>query len=183
MGMAKVTQSSQNKKVNQMFGMLAVIAGVSILVISGLAWQTHNFVSNMVKTELASQKIYFPPAGSPALSPSEFPDLQKYAGQLVDSPEEAKAYANGFIGRHLKKVASGKVYSEVSAEAMKDPTNPALQQQTQILFQGETLRGILLGNGYAFGVIGNIAGIVSAVTLGIGALVLCLAVYLVRNKR
>jgi hypothetical protein len=83
--------------------------------------------------------------------------LQKYAGQQVDNGVKAKAYANGFIGRHLDKVAGGKTYSEVSTAALQDPTNTALQQQKQVLFQGETLRGLLLGDGYAYWTFGMIA--------------------------
>lgn len=152
---------------------LAVLAAVILFAVGGLALWAHNFTSNMVRNELAAQKIYFPEKGSPALDPATYPDLQKYAGQLVDTPEKAKAYANGYIGRHLKKVADGKVYAEVSAEAMKDPTNQKLQQQKQTLFQGETLRGMLLTSGYGFGTVGNIAGIAAYVAfISSGALIL-----------
>lgn len=159
----------QTKTVQVVFIYLSVIVAVLLLVLGGLALWANRFTTNMVRTELAAQKIYFPEKGSAALDPQEFPDLQKYAGQLVDTPEEAKAYANGYIGRHLDKVAGGKVYAEVSAEARKDPTNATLQQQKATLFQGETLRGILLGTGYAFGTIGTIAG-VAAVLMFAGAI-------------
>jgi hypothetical protein len=62
----------------------------------------------------------------------------------------AKAYANDFIGHHLKNIAGGKTYAEVSSAAMADPTNADLQKQKTALFQGETLRGMLLGDGYGF---------------------------------
>lgn len=168
----------QAQMVNRVFMYLAVIAALSLFAISGLALWTHNFTSNMVRNELAAQKIYFPEKGSAALDPKTFPDLQKYAGQLVDSPEKAKAYANGYIGRHLKKVADGKVYAEVSAESMKDPTNQKLQQQKQTLFQGETLRGMLLSNGYGFGTVGKIAGIAAIASFVGGAALLGVAALL-----
>jgi hypothetical protein len=173
---------TETRIVKQVFMYLSLMGAVLLFVVGGLAYWAHNFTSNMVQTELAAQKVYFPEKGSPALDPKEFPDLQKYAGQLVDSPEEAKAYANGFIGRHLEKVAGGKVYAEVSAEAMKDPTNKTLQQQKQVLFQGETLRGILLTSGYGFGTIGTIAGIVAYVAFIASAGAVVVAV-LLRVKR
>ena len=154
------------------------MVAVLLFAVGGLALWASNFTGNMVKSELAAQKIYFPDKGSPALDPAVYPDLQKYAGQLVDSPEEAKAYANGYIGRHLSKVADGKVYAEVSAESMKDPTNQKLQQQKQTLFQGETLRGMLLTSGYGFGTVGKIANTASLVAFSLGGLVSLLAIAL-----
>lgn len=167
---------NQNQAVNQVFMYLSLITALLLFMFGGLALWAHNFTGDMVKSELSAQKIYFPEKGSPALDPKIYPDLQKYAGQLVDSPEKAKAYANGYIGRHLSKVAGGKVYAEVSAEATKDPTNQKLQQQKQTLFQGETLRGMLLTSGYGFGMIGKIAGIATYVAFIGSAVMLLLAV-------
>ena len=103
-----------------------------------------HFVSGMVHDQLAAQRVFFPPRGSPALDPAEFPDLQRYAGQPVDDGDRAKAYADGFIGRHLKTVAGGRTYAEVSAQAQADPQDPSLAAEKTTLFQGETLRGLLL---------------------------------------
>ena len=133
------------------------MATVVLLAASGLAWYGYHFATSEVHSELSAQKIFFPPKGSPALDPAEFPDLQKYAGQQVDDGPKAKAYANGFIARHLEKIAGGKTYSEISTLAMQDPTNTKLQQQKSTLFQGETLRGLLLGDGYAYWTFGQIA--------------------------
>ena len=148
---------TNRKTIDTVFVLLGIVMTVVLLAVGSLAWYAHNFATDSVQTELASQKIYFPPKGSPALDPTEFPDLQQYAGQLVDNGPKAKAYANGFIGRHLEKIAGGKTYSEVSALAMKDPTNAELQKQKATLFQGETLRGLLLGDGYAYWTFGTIA--------------------------
>ena len=157
---------------------LAALGAVVMLVVAGLAYWAHSFIGDMVRTELAAQKVYFPAEGSKGFDAATYPDLQKYAGQLVDTPEEAKAYANGYIGRHLEKVANGKVYAEVSAEAMKDPDNKVLQGQKQTLFQGETLRGILLTSGYGFGTIGEIAGIAAGIFVALAALLGVLAAML-----
>lgn len=179
--MASRKVSPQTKASNKVYSNLAVIAAVVLIAIGSLALWANRFTLNMIKTELSAQKIYFPEKGTAALDPKEFPDLQQYAGQLVDSPAKAKAYANGFIGRHLEKVAGGKVYAEVSAEAQKDPTNATLQKQKASLFQGETLRGILLSTGYGFGTLGQIAGI-AAYTLFASAAVLLGAAFILRTR-
>lgn len=152
-----ISKKEQRQVIDRVFILLGVVTMSVLLVAGGIAWKGYNFATNQVKTELSSQKIYFPPKGSPALDPKEYPDLQKYAGQLVDDGDKAKAYANGFIGRHLDKVAGGKTYSEVSALAMKDPGNQKLQAQKQSLFQGETLRGLLLSAGYSYWTMGMLA--------------------------
>lgn len=165
-----------NNETRKVYMYLSVIAGFLLISVGGLALWAHHFTGNMVRNELAAQKIYFPQKGSPALDPATYPDLQQYAGQLVDSPEEAKAYANGYIRRHLDKIAAGKTYAEISAEGIKDPSNQKLQQQKQSLFQGETLRGLLLTSGYGFGTVGKIAGIAAYVAFIAGAAMILLAI-------
>jgi hypothetical protein len=149
-------KTDSRKVLDKTFILLGIVCTVVLVIIGSLAWWGSSFITNNVKTELSSQHIVFPPKGSPALDPAEFPGLQQYAGQAVDNGVKAKAYANEFINVHLQKVAGGKTYAEVSTAAMADPTNATLQQQKAILFQGETLRGLLL-NAYAFGTIGMLA--------------------------
>jgi hypothetical protein len=143
--------------VDQVLVVLGIIMTAVFIIVGSLAWYGASFAKEYVRTELAAQKIYFPEKGSPAFSPEDYPDIQQYAGMQVDDGIKAKAYAEGYIGRHLKKVANGKTYSEVSAEFMKDRSNQELAQQRQTLFMGETLRGMLLGSGYAFWTFGQIA--------------------------
>ena len=109
--------------------------------------------------------------------------MQQYAGKQVNDGPTAKAYADGFIKRHLKKIADGKTYSEISAEAMKNPDDTKLQQQKATLFQGETLRGILLGTGYAYWTFGMMA-FYASIAAFVGALVMFVLVLLgVRHLR
>jgi hypothetical protein len=123
---------------------LTVILGVGgALLLFGA-----NFGLNMVHDQLDAQAVTFPAKGSAALSPAEFPGLQQYAGERVDSGPKAKAYANEFIDVHLQSIADGKTYSQVSALAQADPTDAKLAGQVAALFKGETLRGLLL---YAWG--------------------------------
>lgn len=169
MARSKSSQAKvERKAVDTVFVLIGAVASVALLVAGAMAWYGYNFATSQVRNELSAQKIYFPAAGSAGFSAEEYPTLQKYAGQLVDDGIKAKAYANDYIGHHLDKVASGKTYSEVSAEAMKDPSNAKLQAQKQTLFQGETLRGILLGDGYAYWTFGLMAKY-AAIAFFIGA--------------
>jgi hypothetical protein len=123
---------------------LTVLLGVG----SGLLFFGANFGLNMVHSQLTAQNISFPAKGSAALNPKEFPGLQRYAGQKVDTGPKAKAYANEFINVHLAAVAGGQTYSQVSTASIADPTNVKLTGEVATLFKGETLRGLLL---YAWG--------------------------------
>lgn len=173
----------QAQVTNRVFAYLAFIVAIVLFAIGGLALWAHNFTTDMVRTELSAQKVYFPEKGSANFDEATYPDLQQYAGQIVDSPAKAKAYANGYIGRHLEKIADGKVYSEVSTAAQKDPTNQKLQGQKAALFQGETLRGILLTSGYGFGTVGEIAGIAAIVAFIASGLLAVLGIFFFAKQR
>lgn len=147
---------TDRKTIDKVFILLGAAAIAVLIAIGSLSWWAYDFATTTVKSELSAQKIYFPPKG-PALDPAEYPGLQQYAGQLVDNGPKAKAYANEYIGKHLEKIAGGKTYAEVAGEALKDPNNAKLQGQKTSLFQGETLRGLLLGDGYAYWTFGIIA--------------------------
>ena len=175
--------SARNRAVTKIKVIVGTTAAIFFLVAGGLLWKGYDFATSQVKSELAAQKIYFPAKGSPALDPKKYPDLQKYAGQLVDNGPKAKAYANGYIGRHLEEVADGKTYAEVSSAAMKDPNNQTLQQQKQSLFMGETLRGLLLGNGYAFWTFGLIAKYAAIGAFVASGLVFALVYLVLRRSR
>jgi hypothetical protein len=164
-------QTIERKTVDTVFILLGSVAAVVLLTASTLGFWGYRFATGMVRTELSAQKIYFPEKGSPAFDPKEFPDIQQYAGQLVDTGPEARAYADSFIARHLDRVAGGKAYSEVSSLAMQNPTNQSLQAQKATLFQGEMLRGALLGNGYAYWTFGMMA-FYAAITAFAGAVVM-----------
>jgi hypothetical protein len=158
---------------------LVIIGAVLFMVLSVggalLLWGS-NFAQDVVHSQLSQQKIAFPAKGSPALDPKEFPGLQRYAGQTVDSGPKAKAYADQFIRVHLSKVANGKTYSEVSGEAMANPNDQKLAGQAQTLFRGETLRGLLL-NVWGWATVGAIARAVGLASLA-GAVAVLIALIL-----
>ena len=144
------------------FDALAVIGGlilaVVLLVAGGLLLWGHGFVNDQVHTQLAAQKIYFPPASSGAIKALPATDAQAmtaYAGQQMTTGAQAQAYADHFIAVHLREIGGGKTYAQLSAAALANPKNTALAEQVQTMFRGETLRGLLL-NAYAFGTIAQI---------------------------
>ncbi|MET0850849.1 MAG: hypothetical protein ABW020_06965 [Candidatus Rokuibacteriota bacterium] len=150
------------------FNLTTVASGIALgMIIAGaLALIGGSYARDVVHDQLTPQQIYFPPKGE------ELPaNLNQYAGQQVDTPAEAKAYANDFIGLHLEGIADGKSYAEVSAASMADPNNEELAAQKQSLFMGETLRGTLL-SAWGWGTVGTIATIAGFVLIGIGAILL-----------
>ncbi len=172
------SKANKQKSIDKLLTSLGSLIVVLLVIVGSLAWGAYSFTTNNVKTELASQKIYFPPKGSPALaSPEIGPYLNRYAGlQLLTGPE-AKAYADHFIAVHLSEVANGQTYAQVSAESLANPTNTVLKAQAQTLFQGETLRGLLLGDAYAFWTVGHIAQI-TAIVFFVAAAVMLIFVIL-----
>jgi len=153
---------------------LVIIGSVLFCVLAvggGLLLWGANFADNYVHTQLSEQKIVFPPKGSPALDPKTFPGLQQYAGQTVDNGPKAKAYADQFIKVHLKEVANGQTYSQVSAASRANPGDKKLASQVDTLFRGETLRGLLL-NVWGWATMGAIA-----YAVGIGSIASAIAVF------
>jgi len=151
----------------------------AILLLAGaLGLWGYTFVNNQVTTQLTEQKIFFPTASNPefkALPPGDQAAMRPYAGQQMTNGDQAQVYANNFIAYHLILVAGGKTYAQVSMEALANPTNPTLAKQAATLFQGTTLRGLLL-NAYAFGTIATILLIASICALVVGFVVLILSI-------
>jgi hypothetical protein len=153
---------NKRKMIDKMLISFGVLATIILAGMGGLAWWTYTFTSSNVHNELSAQKIYFPELGSPALaSPKIGPYLNQYAGKELLTGPEAKAYADHFIAVHLSEVANGQTYAQVSAESLANPSNAQLKAEAATLFQGETLRGLLLGDAYAFSTVGHIAQVVA----------------------
>jgi hypothetical protein len=144
----------------RVFDLLASGIGALLVVVlavaGGLLLWGNSFASNSVHDQLAKQQIFFPPKGSPALTPEIAPYLNKYAGQQVLTGPQAEAYADHFIAVHLSEMPYGGVYAKISAAAQADPKNTQLQELKTSSFQGTTLRGLLL-EAYAFGTFATIA--------------------------
>ena len=140
-----------------------LVAGVGMLI-------GYNFTSSQVKSQLLEQKVYFP-----TKTQADYRDLVTanqtgLAGLQVLTGSQAQVFANDIIGVDTAAIAGGKTYAQRSAAALADPSNTALANQVELVFRGDTLRGLLL-NAYAFGFIGIIA-LYGAIGMFVAALIM-----------
>ncbi|MGE5292041.1 MAG: hypothetical protein ACM3ML_33630 [Micromonosporaceae bacterium] len=163
------------------FDALLTVAGlglaVILLVAGGLLMWGYTFTNGQVHDQLVSQKIFFPAHGSTSLTELPAADraaMEPYAGQQMVDGKQAEVYANHYIAVHLGKIGGGQTYSQLSAQALKQPNNAKLAGQVDTMFRGTTLRGMLL-NAYAFWQIGQIALIGAIVSFAGAALMLVLS--------
>ena len=177
---------------------LQAVLVVVLAAASGFAFAMGSFTTSQIHDELAAQQIYFPGPDQiktgGALDPAKFPqEIRDQAGNQVLDGNQARVYANDFVGIHLLGVANGKTYSQVStdlsalnakikATPTTDPSYASLQSQATTmtaqkttLFQGETLRSMLL-NAYGWWTVGVYTtlasvGLMLAAIVVLGALV------------
>lgn len=177
---------------------LQAILVVVLAAAGGFAFAMGSFTTSQIHDELAAQQIYFPGAdqikAGGALDPAKFPqEIRDQAGKQVLDGNQARIYANDFLAVHLRSVANGETYSQVStdlqtlnakikATSPSDPGYASLQAQATTLngekttlFQGETLRSMLL-NAYGWWTVGLYTtfaaiGLVLAAIVVLGALV------------
>ena len=154
----------------KVFDMLASVGGVAVVIVllvaGSLLMVGYNFANNYVHTQLAQQQITFPSAAAFAhpdgqeITKSMIPSVSQYAGQPLLTGQQAQVYANDFINVHLQNIGGGKTYSQLSAAAMALPRGSAAynaaEAKVQTVFQGTTLRGLLL-EAYGFSLIADIA--------------------------
>jgi len=154
----------------------ALVSGAGLLLVAvllvagGLLTWAHNFTANEVSSQLSSQNIVFPTTSSAsftALPKADQAAMAPYAGQRMTTGAQAQVWADNYIAVHLREIGGGKTYSQLSAESMAQPGNAALKSTVQTVFQGTTLRSMLL-EAYAFGTMGQIA-LISAIASYIGA--------------
>jgi len=171
------------------FDLLAVVGGLVLAVVlavaGGLLLWGHNFVTDQVHTQLAAQKIVFPPASSEAIKSLPSADakaMATYAGQVMTTGAQAQTYADYFIAVHLREIGGGKTYSQLATASLAQPKNAALAAQVQTVFRGETLRGLLL-NAYGFWKMGQIMFIGAWVSFGAAAVLLILSLLGIAHLR
>jgi hypothetical protein len=148
---------------------VTTVAAAAMIFLGVCALVAGNYTKDVVHDQLAPQKIFFPPAGSPAL----LPGVKQYAGQQLLTGAQAKAYANNFIGVHVTKIANGQTYAQVATKAQAAPNNATLAGQKTALFQGETLRGLLL-SAWGWSVVGTIATIAGITLILVGGVLFLL---------
>jgi hypothetical protein len=161
----------------------AVLTVVLIAAGSLLMWGA-TYANSNVHNQLAEQQIYFPTKAAFAhakpgteITPGMKPYLLQYAGQQVLNGQQAEAYADHFIAVHLSEMPYGGVYSKVSAAARAatpgTPQAAKLAALENTVFQGTTLRGLLL-EAYGFWTFGQIAFIASIISFALGGVMLLL---------
>jgi len=152
-----------------------------LLIAGGLLTWAHSFIGDQVHDQLVMQDITMPSGDQLAELPKADQDaLKPYAGSVLDTGPEAKAFADHYILVHMNEASDGRTYEQVSGQYIQlsdadkaSPDGQALAGLRQTLFMGNTLRGLLL-YGYAFATIGTIAGIAAFVSFGAAALLLVL---------
>jgi len=178
-----------------------VVAAVVALVIAGLATglgtvmkQNADYSADYVASQMAEQRIRFKPAEHLTAEERAQPCVVANAGKALRTGKQAECYANHFIAVHLEQYGQGKTYAEwgVDEFALVDELAAAkedgassrriaaleadlakIRATRAVLFQGETLRGILLTS-FGFSTLGEKAGQAAAVAFGVAA-VLALA--------
>ncbi|MCU4183283.1 hypothetical protein K6U06_02840 [Acidiferrimicrobium sp. IK] len=149
---------------DSLLGSVGLLIVAVLAVAGGLLTWGHNYIGNQVHNQLAAQQIFFPATTSASfkeLPASDQAAMAPYAGQQMLTGAQAEAYADHYIAVHLSKMPYNGVYAKVSSAALAAPAGSAQQKSLQAtettVFQGTTLRGLLL-EAYAFGTMGSIAG-------------------------
>jgi hypothetical protein len=157
---------------------IIVLQAVMVVVLgfaAGGALYASTFITQQVHDQLAPQQIYFPATAKQGLPA----DLSAYAGQQVVNGDQAHAYAQDFIGLHLKEIGQGHPYSYWSGLA-RSSTDPKVAAQDQAiadtLFKGDTLQS-MLNTAWTFWTIGQIAFITFFVLAGAGVVVLATLIF------
>lgn len=164
--------------IDKLISSTGLVIAVVLLGAAGGLFYAYGFIHSQVHDQLSEQKITFPEASSSSIAALNTEDAQavsKYAGQQLLTGDQAKVYANNYIGEHLSKIAAGKTYAELSAESLANPSDQKLAGQVQTMFRGETLRGLLL-NAYAFDTMAMVARIAAFGALIASAVLLVLAI-------
>ena len=158
---------------------LTAVGGVVVVVLlvaGGLLMWGYSFANSNVHNQLAEQQIFFPAKGNSELAnPKIGPYLNQYAGQQLLTGAQAEAYANHFIAVHLSEMPYGGVYSKVSNASRANPTDAKLKAEVQTVFQGTTLRGLLL-EAYAFSTFAQIALLAGIASFVLAAVMLVLVI-------
>jgi hypothetical protein len=173
------------------FDMIASGGGavlVVVLLAAGvLGMWGYSFTNSSVHNQLAEQQITFPANAAFAnakpgaeITPSMIPTVGKYAGQQLLTGQQAEVYANDFIAVHLQEIGGGQSYAQLSAKAMALPKGSAAytaaEAKVQTVFQGTTLRGLLL-EAYAFSTFGQIALVAAIVSFALAGIMLVLTLF------
>lgn len=163
--------------VDKLISTTGLVVAAVLLAASATLFYASSFIHQQVHDQLAAQKITFPEAGSASLTSLPADDkaqVAQYAGQQLVTGAQAKVFADNYIAVHINKTGGGKTYAELSSASLAAPTDTALAAKVQVVFRGETLRGLLL-NAYAFDTMATVARYAAVGALLSGALLIVLS--------
>ena len=174
----------RRKTLDMLLSASGAVLVVVLIAAGALGLWGYSFANSNVHNQLAQQQITFPPQAAFAhpvagteITPSMVRTVSKYAGQPLVTGQEAEVYANDFIAVHLQEIGGGLTYAQLSAKAMAlpkgSPAYVAAEGKVQTVFQGTTLRGLLL-EAYAFGTFGQIALVAAIVSFVLAGIMLIL---------
>jgi len=134
---------------------LFVGLGILTVVVHAAADYDHKNLSD----QLSAQRITMPTAAAiKGMAAADVSALTPYVGQPMTTGAQAEAYANHYIGVHLREM--GLTYSEASAQARANPNNAKDAALVQTVFQGTMLRSSLL-QAWGWGQVGDYAALAS----------------------
>lgn len=140
-----------------------IVAGIGMFI-------GYNFTNSQVRNQLQEQKVFFPTKTQQDYRDLVAANQTQYAGKQVLTGSQAEIFADKIIAVDTLAISGGKTYSQLSSASLADPSNKALANQVELVFRGDTLRGLLL-NAYAFGFIGLIA-LYGAIGMMVAALIM-----------
>jgi hypothetical protein len=157
-----------------------------VLVLGLVMTSNADFSDGYVHRQLAEQKITFKPADQMTEEELASPCVRANAGRAVLDGKQAECFANEYIALHLAQIGGGRTYAEWGADqlaleaqiktargarlASLREEHAAVLQTRQLLFTGETLRGMLLTS-FGFSTLGE-KGAQAAAAAYIGAAVI-----------
>lgn len=181
---------------------VVLVLAVAALGVGLVMRHEANFAHSEVKKQLAAQAITFQPVS--ALQPDQktVSCLVANANKPLVTGQQAECYADYQIELDIKGIFGNNTYAALAAPARqaayaaaymaaKDPTNPKLaslqadaakaEAPAGVVFQGETLRGMLLTT-YAFDHMGDLGSTTANILFVLTALLLVTSVGLAAVK-
>lgn len=175
----------QRSVIDKIISSIGLLLAAVLLAASVVLFGTYLFVHGEVSAQLKPQNISLPEKDSAAFNALPEEDqkaVAPFAGKQVTTGQQAKVFADNYIGAHLQKIGGGKSYSELSAESQANPDDAALAGKVDTVFRGETLRGILL-NAYAFDTMATVAKYVAYGALFAGVVLVGLSLLGFRHAK
>ncbi len=111
---------------------LTIGFGLALGVVGAVLLGVGTYTRGMIRDQLVSQQIQFPPADSPGMTAAEYPGLQQYAGQIIDDGPKAKAWADQFMTPHILELSGGLPYGVYSAQAFMNPQDEQMAANVEV---------------------------------------------------